>query len=566
MGRPTHGGRLAVKFTPLVKKLSILDKYGNVVKLDPNPVQREYLHSLEDQFAKNGRGRAIVLKARQMGISTITEACIFSMAIAFDNWSGFIIGHETKASQGQLRMTQRYWQTSPYTSFLSTKYLSQNTIAWAETGSSIEVATAGSKYTGRSRTIHGTHITEFAFWPNASETYLGIRQSVPNAPNTLMVIESTANGQGNAFHKMWEASEGGDTEFAPLFFPWTMDPLYRASVLGIPYTNLGRLDNEEKVLRQCGVDDDQLAWRRWAFVNLADSDERKFRQEYPFAPEEAFVATGTNVFSLPKLQAVYERERPQRGRLERRGMDVRFVDDPSGPVMIWRKPSRDERWGQYVIGGDATWTTQGDYAVGQVISRRTLEQVAEFRLRCDGATFGEELFNLGLFFNKALLAVEKTGPGAMTIGKLLGMRYPRVWQPGKVDTTRGPQDIYGWNTTAQSKFIAIGHLIKAVEDGINPHTGIGLKLHDQGTFEEMRFYVTRDNGGYGNADDSIHDDRVMALAIAVTAHMMEPPLPAYGPVASAYGIPESNVSSALTEIARGGMPSSQTFYDTWEDE
>lgn len=551
-------------FEPVVRRLSILDKYGNVVKLSPNPVQEVYLDRLETQFAKTGRGRVIVLKARQMGLSTITEACIFTLAMMCDNWLGYIIAHEVRASQGQLAMTQRYWQTSPYYGLLSTRFLSQNTIAWAETGSAIQVATAGSKNTGRSRTINGTHITEFAFWPNASETYLGIRQSVPNAPNTLIAIESTANGQGNAFHKMWEASVAGDSEFEPLFFPWTLDPLYRASVLGLAYKNLGQLDSEERVLRKCGVDDDQLAWRRWAVINLADNDLRKFQQEYPFTAEEAFISTGTNVFPLAKLQDVYERQRPQRGRLQRLGSNIRFVEDSDGPLMVWRMPARDADWGQYVIGADATWTTVGDYAVAQVLSRRTLEQVAELRMRCDSSTFGEELFALGLFYNKALLAVEKTGPGALTIGKLLGLRYPRLWQPGKIDSTRGPQDVYGWHTSVQSKAIAVGHLLKAVVDGINPHTGIGLKIHDQGTYEEMRFYVTLDNGGYGNADDSIHDDRVMALAIATTCHMMEPPLPAWR--ASDSDVYSSHkMARDLSTISKGGVPTLD-FYDRWEDE
>lgn len=552
-----------MKFTPLVKRLSILDKNANVVPLRPNHVQQRYLSALEQQFVERRRGRVIVLKARQMGISTITEAVIFTMAMMLDNWLGYVIAHEIPASQAQLAMTRRYWDTSPWRNFLTTKYLSQNTIGWAETGSQIQIATAGSKNAGRSRTIHGTHITEYAFWPNAAETFLSIRQSVPNSANTLIVVESTANGQGNPFHKLWEASEQGDTEFVPLFFPWTLDPEYRASRIGIPYATLGPLSSEEQLLRKLGVDDDQLAWRRWAVTNLAGNDLQKFQQEYPFTPDEAFVATGTNVFPLPKLKDIYVKERPQRGRLVRIGMNVTFEPDPTGPLMLWRKPARDRNWGVYVIGADATWTTVGDYAVAQVLSRRTLDQVAELRLRCDGATFGEELFNLGLFFNDALLAVEKTGPGAMTVGKLLGMRYPNVWRPGKVDNTRGPQDVYGWSTTAQSKAIAVGHLLKAVIDGVN-EAGIGLKIHDQGTFEEMRFFVTKDNGGYGNADDSIHDDRVMSLAIAVTAHFMEPPLPAYRTMVQE----DREMAAAITSAARGDltslralMPGDDGFYD-----
>jgi hypothetical protein len=93
---------MTIPFTPLVKRLKILDKNAQIVPLVPNTVQLRYLQSLEEQFERTGRGRALVLKARQMGISTITEAVIFSMAIMFDNWLGYVIGHEIPASAGQL--------------------------------------------------------------------------------------------------------------------------------------------------------------------------------------------------------------------------------------------------------------------------------------------------------------------------------------------------------------------------------------------------------------------------------------------------------------------------------
>jgi hypothetical protein len=513
-----------VNLTPLVRNLSILTKDLQVTPLVPNWAQQEYLDAIQRQLDTTGRIRLIVLKARQLGISTITEAVLFSLAFVYERYKGMVIAHEIPASQNLLNMTKLYWDTYPLKGLYGKpKAESKNHIAWTTTGSSIQVSTAGNKATGRSATIHFLHASEVAFWPEASTVMLGLRQTIPSTPGTAIIMESTANGMGNYFHQQWLAAEAGDTEYEPLFFPWHRHPEYLASYVGLPYNSLGNVDSDEKTLRAMGLSDDRLAWRRWAIKNLCENDVLKFKQEYPATPEEAFIASGTNVFPHHALNKVFEPMPGTRGYLFRDGNKVTFKADPQGPMTVFRAPSADQDWGVYFVGGDPTHTTRGDFAVAQVINRRTLEQVAVWRGRVDPGGFAEELFKIGLYYNTATVTNEIEGPGYMTIGKLLGMNYPKIWNKARPDHTPGKvsTDQYGWSTTTQSKHLAMGWLLKVIMDE-------SITIHDQTTYNEMLNYVTLDNGGYGPANEDGYDDTVMSLAITVTCHAMDSPVLAYG--------------------------------------
>lgn len=512
---------------PLVKRLSILTKDLTVEPLELNWAQQEYLEAAARQLVTTGRIRLIVLKARQLGISTITEALLFTLCFIYDNYRAMVIAHEVPASQNLLAMTQRYWDSYPFKDLFSTKYAGRNYLQWTETGSSIGVATAGNKGVGRSATIHAVHASEVAFWPEPEIVMTGLRQTIPSTPGTAVILESTANGMGNYFHEQWMRAEQGESEFEPLFFPWWRHPEYTAEAVGLPVEKLTDIDEEEVILREMGLSDSRLIWRRWAVRNLCQGDLLKFKQEYPATPEEAFVASGTNVFPHAELTKAYEPLPGVRGVLQETTAGVEFQPASDGPLTIWKNPSPDEDHGKYFVAGDPTHSTRGDFAVAQVINRRTLEQVAEWRGRIDPVTFADVLYQLGLYYNTAEVVNEIEGPGYSTIGALLAKNYPRVYNKARPDQTPGKmsQDQYGWSTTMQSKHLAIGWLLRVVVEG-------SLTIHSSTLFNEMKSYVTLDNGSYGPATntgkDKGYDDTVMAMAIGVTCHFMSSPLMAYG--------------------------------------
>ena len=518
-----------MKFDPLIEKLSIRTKQQTVERFQPNWAQQQTLEVINDMYSRGVPVRVIVLKARQLGISTLAEALMFAWVMMHEQTYGLVIAHEIDASEYLLNMTKLYWETYPFKDLYTTKYVSRKELAWEETGSSIRIATAKNMRAGRSRTINAMHGSEIAFWDRPDEMMLGLRQTIPNQAKSMILLESTANGVGNWFYDTWQNAVSGDNDYRPLFFPWWEHHEYTASASNLKRESVTNLDEDERILHRMGVDDDHLAWRRWAIRNLADSNIERFMQEYPSTPEEAFIASGTNVFPIQNLKMVYEPKAGVKGFLTRRGNYVEFTPDRSGSLTIYRKPSSDLSWGKYFIGADPTHTTMGDNACAQVINRRTYEQVAVWNGKIDPMTFAEELAKLGAYYNHATISTEVEGPGYATIGRLIEIDYPYIWRNRWADKTPGKiSETMGWSTTWKRKEWAIGWLINLIADR-------DMTIHDPQTYDEMRTYVTLPNGGYGPADGSgrSHDDCVMAMAIACICASTEGPVHGYeGPMGS----------------------------------
>lgn len=498
-----------------------------------NYAQREVILTVERQLSANQPVRIIILKARQIGISTIIEAIVFVMSMFMENLRSTIIAHELDASEHLLGITTNYWNGWDLRTLYTPKHASAKRLGWKETNSHIHITTAKNAASGRSRTINVLHGSEVAFWPDPETLMTGLRQSVPNTPNSVIFLESTANGLGNYFADTWDAAVAGENEYIPLFFPWHRHPEYTATHTNLPYHPLPPNPDpedraEELNLRSMGISDDRLAWRRWAIKNLCENSRDKFHQEYPTTPLEAFLAAGTHIFSLPKLREVYAPLPGLRGRLVRESSGrVRLVSDPDGPLKIFKKPSDDTDYGIYMISGDPTRTTRGDPACAQVINRRTWEQVAVYRQKIDPASFAEELAKLGSYYNSGMIVPEITGPGYATIGALLQMDYPFLWNHQWADKAPGKVgENFGWEMTMKRKHWAIGNLQKAVIDG-------DIIIHDSETFNEMKNYVTMANGEMGPNSNDGHDDTVTSLAIALTATITEAAtVPAYGAMSS----------------------------------
>lgn len=527
-----------MNLNPLIGTLSVLDKDKQVVPLVPNRAQQAVIDEVQHQYNEGRPIRIITLKARQIGFSTITEAINFLFCFLFHNTAALIVAHEDDSNQHLLGMTSRYWETWDFKRLFNTKYAGRKHLQWVETQSGINVVTAGGRGGGRSRTIHFLHASEVAFWPDPETLMTGLAQTVPERPGTFVMLESTANGVGNYFHTMWQAAVAGENDYVPIFAPWWWHPEY--TLPGVPILHVTEEERLLKVLMSTGMRvndrlsipavprdelDARLAWRRWYIANKLNNDLLKFQQEYPATPEEAFLSTGTNVFPLQSLKACYKPEEGHAGYLTRDPYSSRlvFTPDSAGPLKMYRKPSRDLDAGRYFVAGDPTHTTRGDWACAQVINRRTLEQVAVLRKRVDPMHFAKDLADLATFYNDAMLVTESTGPGYATIGALMEMNYPNIWQARWADKTPGNiADQYGFATNVQRKHWAIGALLNLVVN----HS---ITIHDRTTFDEMANYVTQDNGGFGPADDKNgHDDTVMALAIDVLCHLTEPPLPPYG--------------------------------------
>jgi hypothetical protein len=179
--------------------LKIADKSGDKLPFVWNRAQR-YLHErLERQKAETGKVRAIVLKGRQQGISTYVAARFYHRTTTQFGQKAYIVGHEQKSTDSLFGMVKRYHENNPLpvsTSATNAKELIFDKLD----GGGYKLATAGTQDVGRGNTAQVAHLSEFAFWKNAQLHMAGLGNTISDREGTEIIIESTANGLGNACH------------------------------------------------------------------------------------------------------------------------------------------------------------------------------------------------------------------------------------------------------------------------------------------------------------------------------------------------------------------------------
>lgn len=277
------------------KCLKIRTKAGAIEPLALNRAQQHIHKRLEEQRAKTGKVRALILKGRQQGCSTYVGARFYHRCTHNRGLRVFILTHEDAATQNLFEMVERYHDHCPPLVKPSTGKANAKELNFDLLDSGYKVGTAGTKGVGRSSTIQLLHGSEVAFWPNAESHAAGVLQAVPDLPGTEIILESTANGLGNLYHQYWRDAEAGKSEYTAIFVPWFMQPEYRA-----PVPDDFVMDAEEQAYREAyNLDIDQIVWRRNKIAELKDAV--LFKQEYPATAAEAFQLTGHDSFIPPVL-------------------------------------------------------------------------------------------------------------------------------------------------------------------------------------------------------------------------------------------------------------------------
>lgn len=277
--------------------LKIRSKTGKIEPFTFNRVQSYINRRLEDQKAQTGRVRALILKGRQQGCSTYVGGRFYHAATHRRGVKVFILTHEDEATKNLFEMVQRFNEHCPDEWRPETGASSAKELTFARLDSGYKVGTAGTKGVGRSATIQLFHGSEVAFWPHAETHASGILQAVPDEDGTEVILESTANGVGNFFHKRWRDAETGASEYQAIFIPWFWQAEYRK-----PVSEDFALDDEEtEYASRYGLDAEQMAWRRNKIVEL--KDPILFKQEYPANAAEAFQLSGHDSYIAPALIA-----------------------------------------------------------------------------------------------------------------------------------------------------------------------------------------------------------------------------------------------------------------------
>lgn len=283
--------------------LRIRTKAGSVVPFALNRSQA-YLHRrLEEQRAKTGKVRALVLKGRQVGISTYIAGRFYWRVSHSFGVRAFILTHLDTASDNLFGMAKRFHEQCPELVRPVTGKANAKELSFSALDSGYKVATAGTAEVGRSETIQYFHGSEVAFWPNAQNHSAGIRQAIANVPGTEDIRESTANGIGNSFHAEWKAAERGDSEYEAIFIPWFWHDEYTTE----PPEGWAPPQAWRDYAEVYEIQPGQVYWawlknRDLAVVAGGSAEEPcwQFKQEYPSNADEAFQTSGAHAFIAPE--------------------------------------------------------------------------------------------------------------------------------------------------------------------------------------------------------------------------------------------------------------------------
>ena len=519
-------GKEVIGIDPLIAKdyiehfLKIRTKSGAVIPFRLNPAQQKLYNAARAQQEAGKPVRIIILKARQLGFSTLTEALIFHACATRPGVNGLIVAHREDATANLFRMSRLFLDELPAPVKPMVRASNAQELVFenpsrtrreARPGlrSRLRCATAGGRGIGRSDTLQLVHLSEYAFWPEGAEgkadTLSGILQAVPSLPGTMVVMESTANGCED-FKDRWDAACAGENDFEPVFFAWFENPDYAMEPRpGRPWTT-----QERALQERYGLTDAQLQWRRWCIANNCGGREEVFRQEFPSNPDEAFLHSGAAVFDNQKV--ILRRETaPQPVRrgdftVEDGSPEAfHFVENDSGSVKIWAEPQPGR---PYVIGGD-TAGEGSDWFTAHVIDNVTGEQVASLRRQYSEPEYVRQVFALGTYYNHALVALE-TNFSTYPVMKLSELGYPSQYTREREDTyTRQLRRSYGFRTDRITRPRAIANLVEVFS--LHPEWFCDRELLG----EMLSFCYNEDHRPEALAGK--HDDMVMAAAITYAA-------------------------------------------------
>ena len=473
--------------------LTIKTKEQKLLPFLLNPVQKSIAKRMTHPLMRNGinyrimrRGiRDLILKGRQHGATTQMLAFFYHDTISNESTHTKVIAHD-KTSASEMLNTIRLFHalTPPWQAKPRIGRDNAGVIEFPGLGSKITISVVGDS--ARSQTVHNLLCTEIAFWQRMEKTMSAVLESVPRSGN--VVCESTPNGIGGWMYSKIIESRGGNTSWRLAEYPWFLNKKYQ-----IPLSRGEKMEpyapDEIAIIMKYNLTPEQIKWRRW---KIGETSARMFAQEY----ECDFLQSGTPVFNYYD----YLQINPLDGYLRD------LFQGKEGGLSIMYPPMPGRR---YVIGADvAEGLANGDFDVATVVDKETGYEVAKLRGHWPIDVYAEKTVELMEMYNWAVCAVERNNHGHAMLQRMKQLLAdPAVNKMSRLYYWR--DGTHGWVTSSLTKPLMITDLEEALRKGY-AHPSC------QNTIDELSSYEWKVNGSTGGAE-GIHDDSVMALAIAYQA-------------------------------------------------
>ena len=484
----------------------------------------------------------VILKGRQLGITTISLALDLYWQFTHPGWQGTLVA-DTEENRDMFRSTlAMYMEGLPKEYKIPLVAHNRNQMV-LKNRSRIFYQIAGNKSRlGQGKAITYLHGTEAASWGNEEGLASLIASLAEKNPERLYMFESTAQGF-NMFHDMYKTAKFAKTQRA-IFCGWWRNEYYSVD----PASNIyrvywdGKLTPEEKEwvkdikkLYNVEINSRQMAWWRWK-MHEGIKDEDLMYQEFPPTEDYAFVMTGTSFFSHSRCTEAAKAAKKSLPDHYRYVFGQLFQDtevlkstERMGTLKVWEEPV-DTAY--YVIGADPAYGSSdwADRFCIQVFRCYAdgMDQVAEFATsEMNTYQFAWVICHLAGAYKNSTLNLEINGPGQAVLNEMrnlkrmaaavggatgrdlmdvLGSMTNYLWR--RNDSLGGPTNSVGFLTTSSTKERMLNYYKDYFERGM-------MTIRSMDTLEEMKTIVRED--GFLGAPGRSKDDRVIAAALATVA-------------------------------------------------
>ena len=443
-----------------------LGKYGII----QHPVKGKVNFNLYDfqekslnSFMKNDYN--VVLKARQLGLSTLTAGYALWMMTFQQDKNILVIATKQETAKNLVTKVRVMHANLP--GWLKQPCVEDNKLSLRYKNGSQIKAVASSEESGRSEALSLLIIDEAAFIDKIDTIWGAAQQTLATGGRALVI--STPNGVGNFFHKTWIGAEDGTNDFNFIKLHWSVHP-----ERGQEWR-----DEQDKLLGP------SLA------AQECDCD---------------FITSGRGVIDGLLLEKM--KESSVREPIEKRGIDSNY--------WIWQPPNYTKN---YVVSADVSRGDGTDYSAFHIIDVETLEQVAEYKGKISTQDFGNMLVNVASEYNNALLVVENNNIGWAAIQQVIDREYPNLFYTSKdlqyVDVQHQMTNKYrsqernmvpGFSTTSKTRPLIVAKLEEMFREE-------SVMVHSQRLIDELFVFIY--NGNRAEAMQGYNDDLVMSFAIAL---------------------------------------------------
>ena len=414
--------------------------------------QKELLANFEDHRFN------VILKARQLGISTVSAAYVAWMMMFHREKNVLVIATKFSTAANLVKKVKAIIKNLPPWLRISNVDIDNRTSFVLSNGSQIK-ASSTSGDAGRSEALSLLVIDEAAHVEGLEDLWMGLYPTLSTGGRCIAL--STPNGVGNWFHKIYTESENKMNDFFPTRLPWDKHP------------------------------DRDLEWFQKETRNMS---KREIAQEL----ECNFNMSGETVFSSEDMEHYLNMIKDPKYRT---GFDRN--------LWIWEERNQENT---YLIAADVARGDGKDYSVCHVFKLETMEIIAEYRGKVTPDIFSRVLFDIGQEYGNGLLVVENNSVGFAVLDKLKEMRYPNLYHSIKsthefVEEYQADQmsnAVAGFTTTSKTRPLIVAKMEEFIRNNL-------IKIYSSRLVSEMKTFVW--NNGKAEAMRSYNDDLIMACAV-----------------------------------------------------